>query len=115
MTTTSLAEFKIPLDLQKFIDDGFLHLLSVNEDQKYLEFYIPSRRNIRNNNEIETYSMIWIHPDFNNDYCHFYLHQAGDLPNFYVQICSSNGRNEQLTGIDSFDQLVIWLENFQYL
>lgn len=64
MTTMQYYDFKIPTSLQKFIDSGVLQMLSIHEDEKYLEFYVPSRRLSRNRDKIDAFSVIWIHPDF---------------------------------------------------
>lgn len=110
MTSTLYENYRIPPDLKHYINCGVLEMLSVHDDEKYLEFHVPSRQIVGNKDEITAFSLIWIHPDFNKKYCHYYLETPGDLPNFYLQESRSNGRETQISGIESIDDLIEWLE-----
>lgn len=106
----TLAErYKIPDEVMAFVDDGTLELDVENAAEKTVEFSIPSLFTSRACDDFTSYSLIWIHPDYNADFCHYYLETPGDLPNFYVLIHSPDGPEEQVDGLDSVDDLVDWL------
>ena len=106
------VDYKIPADLQAFIDSGFLEFLSENEAEKTLTFYIPSMEYTDEHGHDIGFTLIWIHPDFNAQFCHFYLETPGDLANFYVFKETSDSGDEQLD-IETLDDLICWLQERQ--
>ena len=48
---------------------------------------------------ITTYSVIWIHPDFNAEYCHYYDQVPGDLPNFYAEEDTTDVGSDSIDGV----------------
>ena len=78
------SEYAIPSDLDTDIDDGFLELIAEKPDEKTVEFHIPSQRWSDDKGSIASYSVIWINPPHNAEFCHFFVETRGDLPNFYV-------------------------------
>jgi hypothetical protein len=95
-----------------FIDDGFLQVLHENPAEKTVEFHIPSKRYSDVEGRITTYSLTWIHPDFNEQFCHFYYEQPGDSPNFYVTEDTTDVGDEQVD-LETVDDLVAWLETLR--
>lgn len=107
------AEYRIPPELAAFIESGFLEFLSETPEEKTVKYHIPSRRVEDIKGRITSYCLIWIHPDFNAEYCHYYLDQPGDLPNFFVEANNSELGSETIPDIDTIDDLVDWLDAFQ--
>jgi len=106
-------KYKLPLSLMAFVDDGFLEVLSEKEAEKTIEFRIPSKRVFHTRDHIMAYSVIWIHPDFNDQFCHFYEETPGDLPNFYVARTYSDDADDPVTDLETVDDLVDWLESLR--
>lgn len=112
MTREIASKYQIPDELMAFVNDGFLEILSEREAEKTIEFHVPSKRTVDPDGRITTYSVTWIHPDFNDQFCHYYPKQPGDLPNFYVTEDTTDLGDEQVDGLDSVSDLVDWLERF---
>jgi hypothetical protein len=55
------------------------------------------------------YSLTWIHPAFNAQFCHYYDETPGDLANFFVTRETERMADEQLDDLESLDDLVAWL------
>ena len=110
MTQDIATRYQIPDELMAFVNDGFLELLAENDAEKTIEFHIPSRRSVDPDGRITTYSLTWIHPDFNEQFCHYYLEQPGDLPNFYVTKDITEVGDEQVDGLEDVCDLVDWLD-----
>ena len=106
------VDYKIPTELSAFIDSGFLKFLSENGAEKTIKFHIPSMSWTDALGHDVTFSLIWINPDFNAEFCHYYLETAGDLANFYVFKETSDLGDEQLD-IKSLDDLLCWLQEKQ--
>ncbi len=102
-------KYKIPPEVMAFVNDGFLVLLAEVEAEKTIEFHIPSKRQTDDEGRITSYSVIWIHPDFNAEFCHYYDEKPGDLPNFYVRIDTDCSRGEQVDDLETVEDLVDWL------
>ena len=60
-----------------------------------------------------SYTLVWIHPDHNAEFCHYYLEKPGDLPNFYVRIHSPDAPDKQVDDLNSVEDLLDWLEGVQ--
>jgi hypothetical protein len=58
---------------------------------------------------VTAYSLVWIHPSFNREFCWFYDATPGDLPNFYLTRGVSD-LGEEPIDIESIDELIYWLE-----
>lgn len=103
------VDYKIPAELTDFIDDGFLEFLSENEAEKTVKFYIPSLAWTDELGHEISFTFVWIHPDFNAQFCHYYLETPGDLVNFYV-FKETSDMGDECLDIESLDDLVCWLE-----
>jgi hypothetical protein len=103
-------EYKLPQELSAFIDDGFLVPLTPTPEEKTIAFDIPSMGYKDERDNDYSFTLIWIHPDFNKDFCHLYHEVPGDLPNFYVLKESRNTPEEHID-LDSLDDLLAWLED----
>jgi hypothetical protein len=73
MAESSLAaRYGLPGEIVEFLNSGFLQVLSERLTEKTVEFHIPSKRIAYSLHYIAAYSVVWIHPDFNVRFCHFY-------------------------------------------
>lgn len=80
-----LAEtYGVPAEVMAFVDAGFLQLLSEKEEEKTVEFHIPALLYEDEEGRATSFTLIWIHPDFNAQFCHYCHENPGDLANFYV-------------------------------
>lgn len=113
MNNPVFADCKVPGEIVSLVDDGFLEVSSVDEDEKTVYFTIPSKRVEFTRDHIMIYSLVWIHPDFNSEYCHFYDETPGDLPNFFVERQYSDDAPEAVDGLSSIDELVSWLNELR--
>jgi len=107
--TDLAAQYKVPPELQRFIDSGFVELLSEKPEEKTIEFHIPSLLYTDENDRSTSFSIIWIHPDFNEQFCHYYDEKPGDLANFYV-MKQTDDLGDDWLDIETFDDLIDWLE-----
>jgi hypothetical protein len=82
-------------------------------EQRTIEFHIPSRISSDHRGRVTAYRMVWIHPEHNAEFCHFFAEVPGDLPNFYVEVCTSDGPDEMLDQLQSDEDLECWLQEFQ--
>jgi hypothetical protein len=103
-------EYKVPHELSTFIDDGFLVPLTPTPEEKTIAFDIPSMGYQDEQDNDYSFTLVWIHPDFNKEFCHLYNEMPGDLPNFYVKKESRNTPEEYID-LDSLDDLIAWLED----
>ena len=102
------SRYRLPPTLMAFIDDGFVELLSEDEPQKTVQFHMPSMRRTDDKGRIAAYSLTWIHPDFNKQFCHYYDEEPGDLPNFYVTKETTDSADEAVE-LEDVDDLIDWL------
>ena len=107
------ADYAIPSELDALIDTGFLEVISEKPQEKTVEFHIPSKRWSNDKGSIASYSVVWIHPAHNAEFCHFFVETPGDLPNFYVSREFSDAAPESIDGLESVDDLVDWLTEFR--
>lgn len=105
--------YRLPPELTRFIDEGFLAPLSDNWEEKSIEFHIPSKTVTDSHGRTTSFSVVWIHPDFNREFCHYFDKQPGDLPNFYVIKDTTDLCHEPIDQINTFDDLVGWLESMK--
>lgn len=101
--------YAIPDELSKFISDGFLQIADASLAEKTVQLHIPALRQTDDQGRITTYSLTWIHPDHNAQFCHYYEKTPGDLPNFYVTEDTTEVGDDVLD-IDSLDDLIAWLD-----
>lgn len=57
---------------------------------------------------------MWIHPDYNDQYCHYYLEAPGDISTFYVTRSYSDAAEEPIDGLETVDDLVNWPEALKH-
>jgi hypothetical protein len=105
--------YAVPAEIDQFVDHGFLEVLTERPDRMTVEFHIPSRVSVDHRGRITAYRIVWIHPAHNADFCDFCHETPGDLPNFYVEVCHSEGPSEMIDGLETVDDLSMWLEEFQ--
>ncbi|MBI3462007.1 MAG: hypothetical protein HY000_02965 [Planctomycetes bacterium] len=111
--TDIASKYALPDELSSFVDDGFLEVVSEDEDRKTIEFHIPSKRVTDTEGRVTSYSLTWIHPAYNEQFCHSYAEKPGDLPNFYVLEDTTDVGDEQIDGLHTVADLVAWLENLK--
>lgn len=104
-----IERYNLPSELVVFIERGFLVPLREEFETKTIEFHIPSKRTTDDAGRVTTYSVTWIHPDFNAEFCHYYHMVPGDQPNFYAVKDTSDVGDELIPGLDSVNSLVEWL------
>jgi hypothetical protein len=101
------AKYKIPPEVDRFVETGFLEFLSENEAEQTIKFDIPSIAWTDDQDRDTT--LVWIHPDFNEQFCHYYDSKPGDLANFYVFKETTDSGDDWLD-IANIDDLLSWLE-----
>ena len=112
--TTDLAQkYNIPDEVMEFVRDGFLEVSEETPDRATVEFRMPSLGNADSSDKYTLYNLVWIHPQRNAEFCHFYDETPGDLPNFYVRIDTEHSRDEQVEDLETVDDLVDWLGEMQ--
>ena len=113
-TMTDLATtYDIPDEIMEFVRSGFLEVAEETPDRATVEFRIPSLGSADSSDKYTLYNLVWIRPDRNADFCHFYDEKPGDLPNFFVRIDTEHSRDEQVEGLETVDDLVDWLSEKQ--
>ncbi len=113
-TTVDLADkYKIPDEVMAFVRDGFLEVSSEDEAKATVEFLIPSLGSTSASDKYVLYVLVWIRPDKNAEFCHYYDEKPGDLPNFYIRIDTDHSREQQVDDLDTVDDLVAWLGDRQ--
>jgi hypothetical protein len=105
--------YAVPAEIDRFVDQGFLEVLTELPNKMTVEFHIPSRVIVDSRRRITAYCIVWIHPDHNADFCDYYYERPGDLPNFYVEVRNSEGPAEIIDDLETVDDLEVWLEDFQ--
>lgn len=106
------AKYKIPPELDRFIDDGFVAFLGEDEAKKTVEFHIPSLTWTDDEERDTWFHLVWIHPDFNDQFCHYYDKKPGDLANFYLFEETDDVGDEWLDA-ENLDELIDWLQQRQ--
>ena len=104
-------KYGIPKEITAFVNNGFLEVSSRDEEKRTVEFDIPSVGTVTGADRFTLYSLIWIHPNHNAEFCHYYEEEPGDLPNFYVRIHSPDARDEQVEDLNTVDDLADWLSS----
>lgn len=107
-----LAKYGIPTGVMRFVENGLLEILREDEEHKTIEFHMPSKRWVDAEGRVTSYSLIWIHPDFNGQFCHYYDRIPGDLPNYWLTEDVTDIGAEQVAGLESVTDLVWWLDEF---
>lgn len=107
-----VADYKIPTEVQHFVDSGFLEVSSENPAEKTVQFYIPSMEWKDEAGREIGFTLLWIHPDFNAQFCHFSEEVPGDLANFYLFKETVGDADEQID-VPTLDDLEAWLRDRQ--
>jgi hypothetical protein len=105
--------YAVPVEVDQFVDDGFLEVLTEIPDEMTVEFHIPSMVTEDHKRRLWAYRIVWIHAAHNAQFCHYYENLPGDLPNFYVEVHSCEGPSEIIDDLKTPDDLADWLEEFQ--
>jgi hypothetical protein len=106
---SAIAEkYGIPKCLDVFIDRGFVVLSHEDFAEKTVYFHVPSRSTVDQQDRETSYSVMWIHPDFNEQFFQTYFEKPGDAPNFEVVVDTEHVGPEYLD-IQTIDELVCWL------
>jgi hypothetical protein len=105
--------YGMPPEIDKFVDDGFLEVALEEPDKMTIEFRVPDAVTVDHRRRMKAYRVVWIHPDHNADFCHYYYETPGDMPNFYVEIRESEGPSEIVDDLETVDDLTVWLEDLQ--
>jgi hypothetical protein len=100
--------YGIPAELKEFVDAGFLVVVFEKPERRTVTFGIPSLA-YTDENDVETYfTLDWIHPDCNAQFCHYFYEKPGDVANFYLtEACRERG--DELMDVESLDDLIAWL------
>ena len=106
-------KYKIPPEIIAFVDDGFLKIAEEIPDRATVEFHIPSMGNADSSDTYTLYNLVWIRPDRNAEFCHYYDEKPGDLPNFFVRINTDHSRDQQVEDLETVDDLVDWLSEMK--
>jgi hypothetical protein len=105
--------YSVPAEIDQFVDQGFLEVLTERPNKMTVEFHIPSKVSVDRKRRITAYRIIWIHPAHNADFCDYYEEMPGDLPNFYVEVQNSEGPSEIIGDLKTVDDLEAWILEFQ--
>jgi hypothetical protein len=113
MTTTELQTvYGIPAELLPWIDSGILVPLPHPKlDERTVKFNIPKLAYEDEKGRDFFFTLVWIHPDYNAEFCHYYTCTPGDDPNFYIVKETRNDSDEHVDDLESFDDLIAWLED----
>ena len=112
-TSNIAAKYAIPDEIMEFVRSGFLEVAEEAPDRATVEFRIPSLGSADSSDRYTLYNLVWIRPDRNAEFCHYYDEKPGDLPNFFVRIDTDHSRDEQVEGLETVDDLVDWLSETQ--
>ena len=107
------ADYAIPPKLDALIDAGFLKLVRETPEEKTVEFHIPSRRGRDNKGMMAAYSVVWIHPDHNAEFCRSFVETPGDLPNFSAERQFTGAAARSIDDLNTADDLVDWLSGLR--
>ncbi len=111
---TDLADkYNIPDKIVAFVRSGFLEVAEESPDRATVEFRIPSLGSADSSDKYVLYNLVWIHPDRNAEFCHYYDQKPGDLPNFFVRIDTDHSRDEQVEDLETVEDLVGWLNTVE--
>lgn len=91
-------DYGLANELKRLVDEGALIPLTPKPEEKTLRFMFG-----------RDYTLIWIHPDHNAEFCHYYTETPGDLPNFYV-FREYEDAGDEFLDIDTLDDLLWWIE-----
>ena len=107
------SKYRLPPELKSFVDEGFLVPTTENWEEKFVEFHLPSKVVTDTEGRITSFSVFWIHPDFNREFCHYFDEQPGDLSNFYVVEDTTDLRHDLVDKIETMKDLIGWLESMK--
>jgi len=103
------AKYGVPPEVMQFVDDGSLELLREDESKKTITFHMPSLRYTNEKRRTTTFTLTWIHPGFNEQFCHYYNEQPGDAENFYIRCDTDDVGDELLDVGESLEDLEYWV------
>lgn len=106
------STYGIPEEVMDFVRKGLLEVIEEKVGEATVEFLIPSLSKTEGSDHYTFYTLVWIHPDRNAEFCHYYLEKPGDLPNFYVRIDTDKG-DDRVEDLDALDDLIDWLSSQQ--
>lgn len=107
--------YAMPAEIDRYVDEGLLELSMEQPDKMTVDFHIPSSRSTDHRGRITVYGIKWIHPDYDAEFCECYDDTPGDLPNFSVEICISDGPPKIIDELETVDDLEAWLEDFRFI
>lgn len=107
------TKYGVPAELKRFVDAGFLVVAFERPEERIVTFGIPGLAST-DANDVETYfTLDWIHPDFNGQFCHYFREKPGDLANFSLKrACRERG--DDLIDVESLEDLIAWLSERQH-
>ena len=104
--------YGVPAELKRFVDAGFLVVVLEKPEERTVTFAIPDLAHTVVNNAETHFTLDWIHPDFNAQFCHYFREKPGDLANFYLtRACRERG--DDLIDVESLEDLIAWLSERQ--
>lgn len=105
--------YALPEEIDRFVDLGFLELSMEQPDEMTVQFHIPSRQSVDHRGRVTAYSITWIHPDHNADFCHYFEETPGDMPNFLVEVRNSEGPLAMIDDLETVDDLEAWIDELR--
>lgn len=102
--------YGIPADLMAYVNVGLLEVVSENPNERTIEFHIPSMRERDTEGRTTSYSLTWINPKFNAQFCRHYEQQPGDAPNFELVMDIEDIGDDFVEPVQTVDELVGWLD-----
>ena len=106
-------KYKIHAKIMEFVEAGLLQVAMEDAEKATIEFDIHSLGYAELDGRYKFYRLVWINPERNAEFCHFYSETPGDLSHFYVGIDTDHSRDEQVEGLESLDDLIDWLKEKQ--
>jgi hypothetical protein len=105
--------YALPPGIDRLVDRGFLELSMEQPDEMTVYFRIPSMQSTDHRGRITAYCLTWIHPDHNAEFCHYFDEMPDDLPNFFAEVCKSEGPSDMIDDLDTVDDLEAWLDELR--
>ena len=105
--------YALPPGIDRLVDRGFLELSMEQPDEMTVYFHIPSMQSTDHRGRITAYCLTWIHPDHNAEFCHYFDETPGDLPNFFFEVCNSEGPSKIIDNLETVDDLETLLNGFR--
>ncbi|HEY3966529.1 MAG TPA: hypothetical protein VGM05_18345 [Planctomycetaceae bacterium] len=103
--------YRVPRELIALIERRLLVPLRESPESRTVEFHIPSKRTTDRQGRITTWSVTWIHPAFNAEFCQYYDCAPGDHPNFQVTKDTTDLGDEIVERLETVADLVAFLDS----